>query len=58
MLRLEYAEEEPEDEGDVWSAELTINTDDPTIVKKLRRLYRDLLSDAPSLAAVPRGSDE
>jgi len=58
MLRLDYAEEEPADETDCWSAELTINTDDPNMVRKLRRLYRELLSDQPGLAAVPRRDEE
>jgi len=56
MTRIEWEEDTETD--DQWaSISLTIATDDAALLAKAKRLLRQLLSDAPSLATVPRRDD-
>ena len=56
MTRIEW--EEGAETDDQWaSISLTIATDDAALLAKAKRLLRQLLSDAPSLATVPRRDD-
>jgi hypothetical protein len=56
MTRIEWEEDTETD--DQWaSINLTVVTDDPAMLAKAKRLLRQLVSDAPSLAAVPRKDD-
>ena len=56
MTRIEWEEDTETD--DQWaSISLTIATDDPALLARAKRLLRQLLNDAPSLAAVPRRDD-
>ena len=50
--RVEYAESEPDEEGDV-TIEIALSTQDPALLKKARRLFEKLVrEDEPNLSTV------
>jgi len=56
MLRVDYSEALDEEE-DIFCVDLVVNTDDEAVIKKLRRMVRDLFGPEAQLASVPRKED-
>jgi len=56
MLRVDYSEAEDEDER-LFCIDLVVNTDDEAVVRKLRRMVRDLFGPEAHLVSVPKKED-
>lgn len=53
MMRLEWQEDDPDDEGDVVLS-IVLITDDKALLARMKRALKAALDDTPSLASVPR----
>jgi hypothetical protein len=56
MNRIEWQEDEPDQDGEV-AMSLIIISGDPVLLAKARRMFRQLLDDRPNLTTIPRRED-
>ena len=56
MNRIEWQEDEPDEDGEV-AMSLTIISGDSALLARARKMFRQLLDDRPALTAVPRNED-
>ena len=57
MMRLEWQEDDPDDDGDVVLS-IVLITDDRALLARIRRTLKAALDDTPTLATVPRRNDD
>lgn len=57
MMRLEWQEDDPDDDGDVVLS-IVLITDDRALLARVRRTLKAAIDDTPSLATVPRRDNE
>lgn len=53
MMRLEWQEDDPDDDGDVVLS-IVLITDDKALLARMKRVLKAALDDTPSLTPVPR----
>jgi len=53
MLRVDYSEAKDEEE-EIFCVELVVNTDDEAVIKKLRRMVKELFGSDGHLVPVPK----
>jgi hypothetical protein len=57
MMRLEWQEDDPDDDGDVVLS-IVLITDDKALLARMRRALKAALEDTPRLATIPRRDDD
>jgi hypothetical protein len=56
MNRIEWQEDEPDEDGEV-AMSLIIISGDKALLARARKMFRQLLDDRPNLTTIPRRED-